>query len=95
MPADPAIPAKEVKAKPQFTRTFVDETKILQRELKDDVPGWIWAAASLLVLAVSLGFILALAWGLARAAGGAGGGEKRPPRGRAVPVATPGQPVRT
>ena len=89
LPEDPAIPAPEVKAEPQFTRTFVDETKILQRELKDDVPGWIWAAASLTVLAISLSFILALAWGLGRAAGGAGG-EKRPPRGRAVPVATPG-----
>ena len=91
LPEDPAIPAPEVKAEPQFTRTFVDETKILQRELKDDVPGWIWAAASLTVLAISLSFILALAWGLGRAAGGASSGEPRPPRGRAVPVApTPG-----
>jgi hypothetical protein len=95
LPADPAIPAPEVKAKPHFTRTFVDETEILQRELKDDVPGWAWPAASLVVLAISLSFILALAWGLGRAAGGAGGGEKRPPRGRAIPVATPGQPVRS
>jgi hypothetical protein len=95
LPEDPAIPAPAVKAEPQFTRTFVDETKILQRELKDDVPGWIWAAASLTVLAISLSFILALAWGLGRAAGGAGGGETRPPRGRAIPVATPGQPART
>jgi hypothetical protein len=95
MPADPAIPAPEVPAKAHFTRTFVDETKILQRELKDDVPGWTWAAASLVVLFISLSFILALAWGLGRAAGGAGGGEKRPPRGRAIPVATPGQPART
>ena len=35
------------------------------------MPGWIWAAASLTVLAISLSFILALAWGLGRAAGGA------------------------
>ena len=69
LPEDPAIPAPEVKAEPQFTRTFVDETKILQRELKDDVPGWIWAAASLTVLLISLSFIVALAWGLGRAAG--------------------------
>ena len=92
LPEDTAIPAPEVKAEPQFTRTFVDETEILQRELKDDVPGWTWPAASLLVLGISLSFILALAWGLGRAAGGAGG-ETRPPRGRAIPVATPGQPV--
>ena len=90
LPADPAIPAPEVKAEPQFTRTFVDETEILQRELKDDVPAWTWAAASLIVLAISLSFILALAWGLGRAAGGSGG-EGRPPRERRVPtVATPG-----
>jgi hypothetical protein len=93
LPEDPAIPAPEVKAEQQFTRTFVDETKILQRELKD-VPGWSWVVASLVVLLISLSFILALAWGLARAAGGAGG-ETRPPRGRAIPVApTPG-PVRS
>jgi mono/diheme cytochrome c family protein len=36
LPEDSAIPAPEVKAEPQFTRTFVDETEILQRELKDD-----------------------------------------------------------
>jgi hypothetical protein len=95
LPEDTAIPAPEVKAEPQFTRTFVDETEILQRELKDDVPGWIWVAASLFVLVISLSFILALAWGLGRAAGGATSGETRPPRGRAIPVATPGQPART
>jgi hypothetical protein len=91
LPEDTAIPAPAVKAEPQFTRTFVDETKILQRELKDDVPGWIWAAASLTVLVISLSFILALAWGLGRAAAGGTSGDTRPPRGRAVPVApTPG-----
>jgi hypothetical protein len=89
LPEDPAIPAPEVKAEPHFTRTFVDEKTILQRELKDDVPGWTSAVASLIVLAISLSFILALAWGLGRAAGGAGG-ETRPPRGRAVGVPTPG-----
>ena len=70
-----------MKAEPQFTRTFVDETNILQRELKDDVPGWIWIAASLTVLVISLSFIFALAWGLGRAAGGAGRDEP-PPRMR-------------
>ncbi len=89
LPEDTAIPAPEVRAEPQFTRTFVDETEILQRELKDDVAGWIWVAASLVVLVISLSFILALAWGLGRAAGGAGKG--RPPRERRVPtVVTPG-----
>ncbi len=94
LPEDTAIPAPEVKAEPQFTRTFVDETQILQRELKDDVPGWIWAASSLTVLAISLSFIFALAWGLGRAAGGAGGGPSQPPRERRLGVPTPG-PVGT
>ncbi|MGH2837329.1 MAG: hypothetical protein ACRDJY_03135, partial [Thermoleophilaceae bacterium] len=82
LPEDPAIPAPAVKAEPQFTRTFVDETKILQRELKDDVPGWIWAAASLTVLFISLSFILALAWGLGRAAGN--GVRPEPPSPRQI-----------
>ena len=89
LPEDTAIPAPEVRAEPQFTRTFVDETSILQRELKDDVPGWIWVVASLVVLVISLTFILALAWGLGRAAGGTGG-DTRPPRGRTLSVPTPG-----
>ena len=93
LPEDTAIPAPAVKAEPRFTRTFVDETQILQRELKDDVPGWIWVVASLIVLVISLSFILALAWGLGRAAGGSGG-DRRPPRGRSLPVPTPG-PART
>jgi hypothetical protein len=90
LPEDTAIPAPEVRAEAQFTRPFVDETKLLQRELKDDVPGWIWAAASLVVLAISLSFIFALAWGLGRAAGGGGGGTTRPPRRRRLPVPTAG-----
>ena len=81
LPEDKAIPAPAVKAEPEFTRTFVDETNILQRELKDDVPGWISIVASLLVLAISLSFIFALAWGLGRAAGGASR-DTPPPRMR-------------
>ena len=82
MPEDPAIPAPEVKAKPQFTRTFVDETKILQRELKDDVPGWIWAAANVAVLAlyslVLIALVASAAWrGAIRAAAGPTG-RRRP-----------------
>ena len=68
MPEDSAIPARGVPAPPVFTRTVVDETKILQREQKDDVPSWLWAVAELIVLALSLFFIATLAWGLARVA---------------------------
>jgi hypothetical protein len=78
LPADPAIPAPEVAAKPSFERPLVDETQILQRELKDDVPGWLWGAASLIVLVISVSFVLALGWGTSRLARGPR--EPSPPR---------------
>jgi hypothetical protein len=69
MPADPAIPgAKEVPATAHFTRTFVADHELLQRERKDDIPGWLWTAACLVVLALSLLFMGSLAWGVARVA---------------------------
>ena len=78
MPADAAIPgAKEIPATASFTRTFVSDHDLLQRERKDDIPGWLWTAACLVVLALSLMFMGSLAWGLARVArtsdDGAGG----------------------
>jgi hypothetical protein len=78
MPADAAIPgAKLVPATASFTRTFVSDHELLQRERKDDIPGWLWTAACLVVLALSLIFMASLAWGVARVArtgdGGAGG----------------------
>ncbi len=84
LPADPAIPAPAVAAKPSFDRPLVDETEILQRELKDDVPGWLWGAASLIVLLISISFVLALGWGTSRLARGASppSGEREPPSAR-------------
>jgi hypothetical protein len=89
LPADEAIPAKEVPATASFTRPFTDEKEILQRELKDDVAGWLWVAASLIVLLVTLGFVAALAWGVARVSrtadgptDGAAPAEPSPPRRR-------------
>ena len=66
LPEDPAIPAKEVPASATVNRPFQPEKEILQRELKDDVPGWLWPAACLLVLALYLSFLGSLAWGVAR-----------------------------
>jgi hypothetical protein len=68
LPNDPAIPAAEIPARQRFERPFVAEIDLLQRERKDDVAGWIWAAASLLVLALYLVFLGALAWGVGRLA---------------------------
>jgi hypothetical protein len=82
LPEDTAIPVPAVPARAQVTRPFVDETKILQRELKDDVPPWLWGVAGLLVLAISLSFIGALAWGVNRVArAGDGAPPTRPTKG--------------
>ncbi|MGI5169627.1 hypothetical protein ACQEU3_35280 [Spirillospora sp. CA-253888] len=68
MPADPAIGAKELPATENFTRPLQSEKKILQRELKSDVPGWLWLAASSVVLFCTLALLVALGWGVARVA---------------------------
>jgi hypothetical protein len=74
MPADSAIPAKEVPATARFTRTFVADHELLQRERKDDIAGWLWTAACLVVLVLSLIFMASLAWGVARVARTPAGG---------------------
>jgi hypothetical protein len=66
LPKDSAIPVPEVPAKSQFTRTFVRDKKNLQREQKKGVPGFLTTAAYLLVLAIALGLLSSLAWGLSR-----------------------------
>src|SRR3954471_8589403 len=80
MPEDAAIPAKEVPAAGHFTRPFVPDRKLLQRERKDDVPAWLWTAACLIVLVLALIFMASLAWGVARVARAtADGGPPRTP----------------
>jgi hypothetical protein len=68
MPEDTAIPAPGVPAKQSFTRSFVSDHQLLQRERKQGVPSWLTTAAPLGVLALALGFLTALAWGLGRVA---------------------------
>ena len=67
-PADGAIPAAEVPALARFTRAVQPEVEILQRERKRGVPGWLWTAAALAVLALMLPLFVLLAWGVARLA---------------------------
>jgi hypothetical protein len=67
LPADDAIPARAVPAA-SGERTFVPDRTLLQRERKGDVPGWLWAGASAVVLALAAAFLGALAWGLGRVA---------------------------
>ncbi|MDX6741238.1 hypothetical protein [Actinocorallia sp. A-T 12471] len=68
LPKDPAIDAEELPAEPSFTRPAQSEKLILQRELKTDVPGWLWGTASLVVLVCSLALVVALGWGTQRIA---------------------------
>ena len=75
LPRDEAIPAKEVPAQAQMTRTFEPDHQILQREQKD-AAGWLTIAAYLVVVLIALSLLALLAWGLHRL--GAGGGSDTP-----------------
>jgi hypothetical protein len=78
LPRDQAIPAPQVQAEASFTRGFLADKKVLQREQKQDVPGFLTLAAYLTVLAIALGLIALIAWSLLRV----DRGEGRPARAR-------------
>jgi hypothetical protein len=65
MPADPAIPAPAVPAGAHFTRAFVRDKKILQREAVGG-SAWLQTPAYLLLLAIAAGWLFALGRGLTR-----------------------------
>ncbi len=83
MPEDEAIPAEAVPA-PQgtFVRPLVDETEILQRELKADVPTSLALLGYSIVGSIVLALIVLLGWVLVRL--GRGGDSHGP----TVPTAT-------
>jgi hypothetical protein len=94
LPADPAIPAAGIPAQPSVTRAFVSDTKLMQRERKRDVPGWLWSTATSVVLAIIAVLLAIIGWGLNRVAGRTSGAPP-PSRPRArvpVRVATAGAP---
>jgi hypothetical protein len=68
LPEDKAIPAKGVAAPQRFTREFVSDKKLLQREQKTGVAGWLTAVAYLTVAAIGYFLLGLLAWGLHRLA---------------------------
>ena len=89
MPKDPEIPwAKPVAASSHFTRSFVFDHELLQREQKPDVPTWLKTVAPLAVLAIALTFLSLLAWGLGRI-GRAGADRSVPTSPRAGKQPTP------
>jgi hypothetical protein len=64
--ADPGIGAKGVPAQASFTRPFVAEITILQRERNPDTPMALWTIGGLVVLACTLVLIGGLSWGAGR-----------------------------
>ena len=93
LPDDPAIPAKGVPASPSFTREFVADHEILQREQTGGSPGLVALAYGSVVL-LALGFLALLAWGVHRlaAASPAGDGPQppaAPPKARPKVKPTP------
>jgi hypothetical protein len=79
-PADAAIPAPGVAAAPSFTRPLENDRKLLQRERKRDIPGWLWMGASLAVLAMALAFLTVLSICLARYSRGRREAESTKPK---------------
>lgn len=60
---DPGIGAEEVRADPQFTRPFVSEVTILQRERSPDIPQSLWLIGCLVVLVCTLAMVAGITWG--------------------------------
>jgi hypothetical protein len=67
LPEDEAIPANEVPAAATFTRTFVADKSILQREAKEGA-AVLSALGYGVVLLIAASLLALLAWGLARTA---------------------------
>jgi len=66
MPEDAPLNVKEVPAEPKFTRDFVPEIEILQRERDFDSPAWMWGVANLIVLLCSLAILAGISVAVAR-----------------------------
>jgi hypothetical protein len=91
LPEDEAIPAPLVPAEPRFTREFVRDLELLQREKKDDVPGALSLLAYLVVAAIAAGLIVLIAWTLLRLerSGGRAPAPRAPSGARRTPVGEP------
>jgi hypothetical protein len=68
MPQDKAIPVSGIPAPTRFTRPFERDKKLLQREQKSNVPGFLTLAAYLAVLAIWSAMIAVVSWALWRLA---------------------------
>ena len=66
LPEDRAIPVPGVPLRQRAERTFVEDKELLQREQKDDVPGWLPPVAYAVVGLIALALICALGYALRR-----------------------------
>ncbi len=87
LPRDAAIPAPEVAARATFTRSFTDETQLLQREKTGGSPTLV-AVAYATVAGIALSLLALLAWSLHRLAFPPRPGPRRS-RGKAPANPTP------
>jgi hypothetical protein len=88
MPADAPLDVKEVPAAASFTRKFVPEIDILQRERNSDSPAWMLGVANMVVLLCSLAIILGISVSVARVARRIEGHEATAPGDRAPSLTT-------
>jgi hypothetical protein len=90
LPADAEIGKPLVPAVDGITRNAGPEKLILQREQKDDVPHWLWNAASVVVLLCTLAIIAIMSWGVGRFSrrGATGQVPASPAAGEPAPVHT-------
>jgi hypothetical protein len=79
MPADPAIPVAGIAALPHVTRALVSDVRLMQRERKTGVPGWLWVVATTTVLAIIAVLLVLIGWGLDRVAGRMQPAQPSPP----------------
>ncbi|MEA2471921.1 MAG: hypothetical protein QOE38_2920, partial [Thermoleophilaceae bacterium] len=73
LPADKAIPVKKAQTKNGQTVAFERDKKLLQREQKKGVPGFLTLAAYIAVFLIWAAMIAIVGWGLARLAGALAG----------------------
>ena len=88
LPADPGIPAAEVPAGSHFTRNFVQDKKVLQREATGGSPALQRIAYTVLALLAGC-WIGSLAWGLRQLEGGRpvrSSSHRRPRRTQPLPA---------
>jgi hypothetical protein len=65
LPEDPGIPAPEVPARDEVTRPFISDKEVVLREAKD-VSSTLTMAASAVLGAIALFWVLVIAWGMSR-----------------------------